>query len=113
MEDKMHKYYRDFCQTILGVDQFNTSVLSGEEDIAKIEEYAETHREIKLIDVEDDRYEGSILILIPHPDHGVTIVFVPQSTTIGNTFFMYPNTIGIMAKALLKMKKEFNLKDEL
>ena len=43
MEDKMHKYYRDFCQTILGVDQFNTSVLSGEEDIAKIELRLKSH----------------------------------------------------------------------
>jgi hypothetical protein len=107
--DEMHGNYLDFCEQMLGEGNFDTSKLSGYDDIEKIEAYSRKHPKIKVINVDDDNYAGAILVLIPHPEHGVTAIFVPQCTRIGNTFFMYPSMIMNVAKALQEMQEEFDL----
>lgn len=79
--------------------------LVGHEVIEKIEKYAARYcKDIKVVRCDDSTYAGSSLILVPHPKHGITIVFIPQCTSIQNQFFLYENHYKALTKALREMK---------
>lgn len=63
--------------------------------------------EIKIIGCDDSTYSGSDIILIPHPKHGITVIFVPQCTTIQNQFFLYENHHKALVKALTEMREVY------
>mgnify|MGYP001768361592 CR=1 FL=1 len=79
--------------------------LVGYEVIENIERYIKRYcKEIKIIRCDDSYYSGSILLLIPHINHGVTVMFIPQCTTIQNRFFLYGEDYKELINGLEKMK---------
>lgn len=66
--------------------------------------------EIKIVRCDDSNYAGSDLLLIPHPKHGITIMFIPQCTSIQNQFFLYENHYISLVRELNKMGKVYNNK---
>lgn len=88
---------------------FNESKLStkliGFEVMTKIEKYVNRYcPEIKIVSCDDSIYSSSIIVLVPHPTHGITIIFIPQCTTIQNQFFLYKDHHKKLIDALQKMK---------
>lgn len=92
--------------------EFNELELSrkicGHKAIQRIERYVKRYcPEIKIVPCDDQCYAGSILLLIPHPEHGITVMFVPQCTTIQNQFFLYPTHFKALTKALNQLKSVY------
>lgn len=91
--------YKDFNEWEL------SKRLVGYEVIEKMEKYVAKHcKEIKVVRCDDSVYSGSSIFLIPHPNHGITILFVPQCTSIQNQFFLYDNHYKNLMKAFKEMK---------
>lgn len=82
--------------------------LSGYEVISKIEKYIKRNsREIKIVHCDDTYYAGSIILLIPHPTHGITVMFIPQLTSIQNEFFLYGNHYEELLEKLKELKETY------
>ncbi len=80
------------------------SYLFGYKVICKIEEYAKNNPEIKVVHCDDDVFASSILVLIPHPTMGISIMFVPQCTNVQNMFFLYDKHYSELIRVLSEMK---------
>ena len=79
--------------------------LVGYEVIEKVERYIKKCcPEIKTIHCDDHHHAGSIILLIPHPKMGISVIFIPQCTTIQNQFFLYENHCKALVKGLTEMK---------
>jgi hypothetical protein len=79
--------------------------LVGYRVLEKVEKYVGRHcKDIRVVRCDDSVYSGSSLILIPHPKHGITILFIPQCTKIQNQFFLYEDHYKNLMKALREMK---------
>lgn len=63
--------------------------------------------EIQIVSCDDSVYAGSDILLIPHPKHGITIIFIPQCTTIQNQFFLYSSHYKEFIKKLTEMKSVY------
>jgi hypothetical protein len=48
--------------------------------------------------------KSSDILLIPHPKHGITIMFIPQCTSIQNQFFLYEGHYNMLMKELKEME---------
>ena len=70
-----------------------------------IEEYVKKHPQIKIVRCDDSAYAGSDIVLIPHPKHGIRVMFFPQCTPIQNEFFLYGSDFQNLITALIKMSK--------
>lgn len=82
--------------------------LVGYKAMQKIERYAKRHcPEIRILNCDDSVYASSMIILVPHPRHGITMMFVPQCTTIQNQFFLYESHYKQLLKALKEMKSVY------
>lgn len=78
--------------------------LVGYEAMCKVEKFVKRAcPEIKIIRCDDSVYSGSDILLIPHPNHGITVIFIPQCTTIQNQFFLYKSHYKELMKALKEM----------
>ena len=79
--------------------------LVGYEVQCRVERYIKRYcPEIKIIHCDDSIHASSILLLIPHPSMGITIIFIPQCTSIQNQFFLYSKHYAMLMKELKKMK---------
>ena len=86
--------------------------LTGYEAMCKVERFVKRCcPEIKIIRCDDSVYAGSDILLIPHPNHGITIIFIPQCTTIQNQFFLYKSHHKELVKALKEIGSVYT-KDE-
>ena len=88
---------------------FNEKVLSekliGYEVMKSVKKYIKRYcPEIKIVSCDDAYYAGSYILLIPHPEHGITILYIPQCTGIQNQFFLYENYYKNLLDELKKMK---------
>lgn len=84
--------------------EFNRRIV-GIDVMRKIEKYVKRYcPEIKIVKCDDDTYSSSIILLIPHPAHGISVMFVPQNTMIQNRFFLYDGHFTALTKALNDMK---------
>lgn len=108
--DMMHKYWHAFCD-FLDQNEIDKHNLDYGKDMDLIDSYSETHPEIKLVRVDDSHFCGSDLILIPHPDMGITVLFNPQCSRDNNEFFMYPGHIDHLISVLQEMKETYGLDD--
>ena len=82
--------------------------LVGYDVISKITRYVNRYcPEIKVISCDDSTYSGSCILLIPHPKHGITIMFIPQCTSIQNTMFLYDDHYELLVKELKNMRKVY------
>ena len=96
------------------VKMFDVTKMVGYECMRRVEKYAEKHPEIKIVGVDDELYSGSDLVLIPHPKHGITMIFIPQCAYINNQWFLYPNYLENLQKVLEDMKQEYsNFEDKI
>lgn len=78
--------------------------LVGYEVMCKINKYVTKYcPEIKIINCDDSVHAGSDILLIPHPNHGITVMFIPQCTNVQNQFFLYENHYKMLLKALKEM----------
>lgn len=80
--------------------------LCGYDVMVRIERYISRYcPEIRIVHCDDDVYSGSIILLIPHPSHGISVMFIPQNTGIQNRFFLYENHYRMLMEELGKMKE--------
>lgn len=99
--------YRNFNE-----NEFNKRLV-GNEVIEDIERYVKRYcKEIKIVHCDDSYHSGSILLLIPHITHGVTVMFIPQCTTIQNNFFLYHGHYKMLMKELKNMENVYNKKGD-
>lgn len=81
----------------------------GHEVINKVSKYIRTYcPEIKIVPCDDSDYSSSCILLIPHPKHGITIMFIPQCSKIQNQFFLYDSHYDVLMKELIKMKRVYS-----
>ena len=92
---------------------FDSTKMIGYDAIEKVEQYVETHEDIYVINVDDSVFASSVLVFIPHPEMGITVIFIPQCTTIPNQFFLYPNMIERVQNKLDVLKKKYNINEEM
>jgi hypothetical protein len=90
------------------VKEFDVTQMAGYDCMCRVQKYAEKHPEIVVVGVDDELYAGSYLVLIPHPTHGITMIFIPQCTTINNQWFLYPSYLKGLQTALEEMKKKYS-----
>jgi hypothetical protein len=70
--------------------------LVGYDVMRKVERYAKRCcPEIRILRCDDEVYSSSTLLLIPHPQHGITIMFIPQCTSVQNQFFYIVGTTKV------------------
>ena len=86
--------------------EFDSLKMNGYECIQRCKKYAKKNKEIKIIQVDDSVYSSSIIILIPHPNHGITVIFVPQCIDVGNQFFLYSRHAHNIILEMYKMNYE-------
>jgi hypothetical protein len=98
--------FAKFLQRKFGQDYHRN--LHGYAAIKRIESYAVNNPEIKIIRVDDAIYAGSILVLVPHPKHGITVLFIPQLAPEQNQFFLYETHLDGLMEALTEMKYVYN-----
>jgi hypothetical protein len=105
----IHAIWHDFCEKFgegtMGDNFYN---LCGHEKMEEIEEWAKKHPEVIITRCDDNHHDTSYLVIIPHPTHGISIVFVPQATYSKDYFFLYPNH----QKALIKALQSIEIKDK-
>jgi len=78
--------------------------LVGNEVMCKVEKFVKRCcPEIKIIRCDDSIYASSNILLIPHPNHGITVIFIPQCTTVQNQFFLYQKHHKELIKSLKEM----------
>jgi hypothetical protein len=83
--------------------------LVGFEVLSKIERYVKRYcPEIRVVRCDDSNYSGSSIIVIPHPKHGITMMFIPQTTTIQNQFFLYENHHKQLVTVLKEMGEVYS-----
>jgi hypothetical protein len=88
-----------------GLNEFKLSKkLVGYDVMQDIEKYAKRNPDIKVIRCDDAVYASSMIVLIPHPKHGITMMFIPQCTEIQNRMFLYKNHFDWLMEELNKMK---------
>ena len=105
-----HKF-EDWLIETFGEDY--NSKLSGFDVIEKVEDYVKKNvPEIKIVYVDDTLYSSSIILLIPHFEHGISVMFIPQCTEVQNTFFLYDSHFTKLIEELNKMKYVYKYLNE-
>lgn len=106
---KYHKVWHQFSNWLeisYGSDYSNK--LYGYDVITKVENYINRYcKQIKIIYCDDAVYASSIILLIPHPTHGITMIFIPQCSGNQNQLFLYGNHYDRLMEELGKMKKVY------
>lgn len=90
------------------IKKFDITKMIGYDCMQRVERYAKKHNEIKVIGVDDEVYSSSDLVLIPHPEHGITVIFIPQCTTVTNQFFLYPPCLKNLQEELESMQQKYS-----
>lgn len=102
---EMHGTWYSFCEKfgsgVLG-DSFDE--LAGGDVMDEVEEWAKKFPDVKITRCDDNHHAGSLLVLIPHPKHGVTVLFIPQLTNEKHYFFLYPSQQKALIEALESIK---------
>lgn len=82
----------------------------GYQAMRRVERYVEKHPEIKLVTVDDSFFAGSMIVLIPHPKMGITLLYIPQcGTDDTNQCFLYPHHSRDLMNELTSMKKRHGI----
>ena len=90
--------YRGFNETEL------SRRLVGYDVMVRVRNYINKYLpEVKIVSCDDDSYAGSMILLIPHPRHGITIIYIPQLSRSQNQFFLYQEHYKQLMKALREL----------
>lgn len=79
----------------------------GHEAMTKIRNYAKKNPEIRIVGCDDSAFASSMIVLIPHPKMGITMMFVPQCTGVQNEMFLYPNHYKMLLDTLNEMRDTY------
>lgn len=86
--------------------------LCGYDVMVKVENYIKRScPEIRIVHCDDAIYAGSIILLIPHPTHGISVMYIPQLTGIQNHFFLYGGHYKMLLEELKKMETVYDKED--
>lgn len=86
--------------------QFSRRIIGYDKQV-EIERYIKRYcKEIEIIRCDDSVYASSVILLVPHPKHGITVLFIPQCTRVQNQFFLYPEHTLKLLKALNRLNKK-------
>jgi hypothetical protein len=92
---------------------FTSKNMLGWSAMMRVERYAKTHKEIKIVRCDDGMHSSSLIVLVPHPTMGITCIYIPQNeTNQPNQFFLYPDNSIELLKEITKMRKKCKRKDE-
>jgi hypothetical protein len=84
--------------------------LVGYDVSVRIERYVKRYLPaIKVLHCDDAVYACSIILLIPHAQHGITVLYIPQCTSIQNQLFLYKNHSEQLLKEIAAMKKKYKV----
>lgn len=104
--EKKHRIWWDFKNA------FDDDFDGGSELMDEIEKYTIDHPEIEICGCDDASFAGSDIVLVPHPDMGITVLYIPQLSGNSAQFFLYPGHLQNLIDTLIKMRdKYFNEKD--
>jgi len=96
---------KPFQYTTFNYDELSKRLV-GYAVMVKVEKYVKRYcPEIKIIHVDDALFSSSDILLIPHPEHGITVMFIPQCSETQNQFFLYEEHCCTLIKELTAMKK--------
>ena len=98
---KKHQIYWDFCKAI------EEDYDDGYDSMLNIEKYVEEHPEIKICGCDDTSFSSSDLVLVPHPNMGVTVIYIPQNHGRSTEFFLYGGHIRGLINTLQEIEKEY------
>lgn len=109
-QEIMHHIWWDFQNTFGDPDHNTEDIkLAGYEDIARVIEWSKKYPEVIITGCDDYNNSSSILVLIPSFNHGISVVYIPQTTEITNVMFLYPEMQNALIKALKSIKITNNL----
>lgn len=110
---KEYFYKKDFTQSTRMIKEFDVSKLTGYTAIQRGERFSKKYPDdIHIIHCDDDVFASSDLILVEHLDKekksfmGTTVIFIPQCTSVQNSFFLYPNHLDKLIQTLQKIQKK-------
>jgi hypothetical protein len=115
--DKIHQIWWDFCNHMKQwyfneSGDFDSELMIGYEASERVSDYAKDHSEIVIAYCDDDYFMGSDIVLIPHPEMGITVIYIPQCEQQINMFFLYPNHLNYLIEKLNEVKEKFLIKSE-
>ena len=104
----IHKIWWDFCDKFSdGDDKDSFKNLVGDEKMEEVEKWAKNYPDVKISKCDDSNHDTSLLVLIPHPTLGISIVYIPQSTYLKDYFFLN----SAMQKLLIDNLKSIEIID--
>ena len=81
-----------WCERNYGKDYH--AKLKGIDVITAVRQFAYRNKKVKIVkcsDIADDSHgDKAILVVIPHPSMGKTVIFIPEKSEVQNIFFLYP-----------------------
>lgn len=121
--DHMKKWYwseysevkivkNEFIETGKMLRDFDSSKMVGYEAMERVENYANKNKTVRLVRCDDSTHATAYLILVPHPEMGITVIFIPQCTTKQSEFFLYPSNINNLVTAISELKEFIKSGDE-
>ena len=92
---EIHWKFYDFINKKCGIKGLTEHEIDeqmvGWDLMEKIERYVKRNPQIKIVYVDDEMFSSSMLVLIPHPEMGVSVKFIPQNSNVKGQFFLYHN----------------------
>lgn len=107
-----HQYWHAFWLFMQEKFGDNTADWAGDEVLTAVDQYAQEHPEVIVVPVDDDSFSSSSLVLVPHPQMGISALFIPQCTQTQNQFFLYPAHLNALQQTLTKLQDEYQLTDD-
>jgi hypothetical protein len=86
---------------------FSSENMTGYIAQKRVTNYAKKHPEVKVLFCDDSVFSSSIIVLIPHPTMGITMIYIPQNNTkIRSELFLYPDHSKKLIEELTKMHEK-------
>ena len=86
---------------------FSSKDMQGYVAMTRVENYAKTHPEIQIVRCDDSVFSSSMIVLIPHPTMGITMIYIPQNNKeIKGELFLYPDHSEELIEKLTIMRKK-------
>lgn len=110
--NRLHHIWWDFSNYMKqlysnGNGDFDSEQMIGSDASDTVYEYAKTHPEIYIVPCDDSYFMGSDIVLIPHPEMGITAIYIPQCCNSINKFFLYPGHIEHLIKTIEEIKSKY------
>ncbi len=97
----------DFTTSTRKLKAFSSKDMQGYVAINRVEKYVKKHPEIEIVRCDDTVFSPSIIVLIPHPTMGITMIYIPQNNRqIKGELFLYPDHSEELIEKLTKMRQK-------